>query len=77
MWLLEIMAAFPVNGMSPGIRFRQILLDRFIFVAVLRERLPDEGWNEFTRQVSDAFQAAFGPELEYDRDVHFGLAQKP
>lgn len=45
--------------------------------AVLRERLPDEQYDAFTRQLADAFGTRFGAFVEYDRDVHFGVAQKP
>jgi len=61
------------------IRTTDFLLSRDASVqgAVLRERLSDQQWHEFTRQLSEAFETAFGPQLQYDRDVHFGLAQKP
>jgi SAM-dependent methyltransferase len=45
--------------------------------AVLRERLSDEQRDAFTRQLSDAFETTFGTVVEYDRDVHFGVAHKP
>jgi SAM-dependent methyltransferase len=51
--------------------------DASIQGAVLRERLPNEEWDAFTRQVADAFEARFGTDVEYERDVHFGIAQKP
>jgi SAM-dependent methyltransferase len=50
--------------------------DASIQGAVLRERLSDERLDAFTRQLSDAFETAFGTAVEYDRDVHFGIAQK-
>ena len=45
--------------------------------AMLRERLSHDQWGAFTRQVSDAFETRFGGFVEYDRDVHFGVAQRP
>lgn len=51
--------------------------DASIQGAVLRERLSDEEWDVFTRQVSDVFETQFGNAVEYDRDVHFGVAQTP
>lgn len=51
--------------------------DASIQGAVVRERLSDEQWTAFTRQLTDAFETRFPTVVEYDRDVHFGVAQKP
>lgn len=45
--------------------------------AVLRERLTDEEWAAFHGQLTDAFEERFGTHVEYERDVHFGIARKP
>ena len=45
--------------------------------AVLRDRLSDQQWDAFTRQLSDAFATRFGSLVEYERDVHFGVAHTP
>ncbi len=45
--------------------------------AVLRERLADPQWDAFMRQLSEAFEVRFGAAVEYDRDVHFGIARVP
>lgn len=45
--------------------------------AVLRGRVSNEQWDAFTRQLADAFEARFGTHVDYQRDVHFGIAQKP
>ena len=43
--------------------------------AVLRERLTDDQWKRFQGQLFEAFETTFGSVVEYDRDVHFGVAR--
>lgn len=50
--------------------------DASIQGAVLRERLSDEQRDAFTLQLSDACESEFGNAVEYDRDDHFGVAQR-
>lgn len=57
---------------------RDFLLSRegSIQGAVLREQLSADRWKQCQGQLLQAFEAAFGAVVEYDKDVHFGVAQK-
>jgi len=43
---------------------------------VLRERLSDERWDRFRLELIDTFESRFGAHVEFERDVHFGIAEK-
>lgn len=44
---------------------------------VFRERLAEPRWPAFTEQLRAAFETRFGNEVVYERDVHFGVAERP
>ena len=44
--------------------------------AVLRERLLPEEQRAFRHELTDAFESSVGSVVEYERDVHVGIARK-
>jgi hypothetical protein len=45
--------------------------------AVIRQFTSDAEWNDFQRQLSEAFRERFAGVLTFVRDVHFGVGRKP
>lgn len=45
--------------------------------AVIRQLVSEIEWNDFRRQVSEAFRERFPGQITFVRDVHFGFGTKP
>ena len=43
---------------------------------ILRDQLTTDRWRDFTSLAAETFRDRFGENVEYDRDVHFGVGMK-
>ncbi|MDO8794934.1 MAG: hypothetical protein Q7J25_09985 [Vicinamibacterales bacterium] len=45
--------------------------------AIIRQLVSEVEWNDFRREISEAFRERFQDLLTFVRDVHFGIGMKP